>query len=182
MDARDLTDYKAELIRENVERMRAENVQISVRDACVPDEDSENKADVLIADLPCSGLGVLGKKTDLKYRVSREQQEELAALQRNILGTVQSYVKPGGILLYSTCTISQAENEENVRWFLERFPYEALSLEDCLPEELAEKAAGGSIHKGYLQLLPGIHRCDGFFIAKFRRKPFAEHPARREDC
>ena len=182
VDARDLTDYKAELIRENVERMRAENVQISVRDACVPDEDSENKADVLIADLPCSGLGVLGKKTDLKYRVSREQQEELAALQRNILGTVQSYVKPGGILLYSTCTISQAENEENVRWFLERFPYEALSLEDCLPEELAEKAAGGSIHKGYLQLLPGIHRCDGFFIAKFRRKPFAEHPARREDC
>ena len=68
------------------------------------------------------------------------------------------------------------------RWFLERFPYEALSLEDCLPEELAEKAAGGSIHKGYLQLLPGIHRCDGFFIAKFRRKPFAEHPTRREDC
>ena len=182
VDARDLTDYKAELIRENVERMRAENVQISVRDACVPDEDSENKADVLIADLPCSGLGVLGKKTDLKYRVSREQQEELAALQRNILGTVQSYVKPGGILLYSTCTISQAENEENVRWFLERFPYEAISLEDCLPEELAEKAAGGRRHKGYLQLLPGIHRCDGFFIAKFRRKPFAEHPARREDC
>ena len=114
--------------------------------------------------------------------MSREQQEELAALQRNILGTVQSYVKPGGILLYSTCTISQAENEENVRWFLERFPYEAISLEDCLPEELAEKAADGSIHKGYLQLLPGIHRCDGFFIAKFRRKPFAEHPARREDC
>ena len=177
VDARDLTEYKAELIRENVERMQAENVQISVRDACVPDEDSESKADVLIADLPCSGLGVLGKKTDLKYTMSREQQEKRAALQRKILRTVQSYVKPGGILLYSTCRISQAENEENVRWFLEQFPYEPLSLEDCLPKEIREQSAGvlekgpeETLRRGYIQLLPGIHSCDGFFIAKFRRK------------
>ena len=104
VDARDLTEYKAELIRENAERLQAENIKVSVRDACVPDKASEGQADVLLADLPCSGLGVLGKKTDLKYRMSREQQQELAALQRKILSVVQAYVKPGGILIYSTCT------------------------------------------------------------------------------
>ena len=143
MDARDLTEYKAELIRENARRLGAENIRVSVRDASVPDGISEGKADVLIADLPCSGLGVLGKKTDLKYRMTREQQEELAALQRNILSAAQAYVKPGGTLVYSTCTIGRAENEENVRWFLEHFPYEAVSLKGCLPEELTEKLTGG---------------------------------------
>ena len=182
VDARDLTEYKAELIRENAERLQAENIKVSVRDACVPDKASEGQADVLLADLPCSGLGVLGKKTDLKYRMSREQQQELAALQRKILSVVQAYVKPGGILIYSTCTICQAENEENVRWFLEQYPYEAVSMEDCLPEELLrelsrqpeEKSGVGfqknTVRQGYLQLLPGMQRCDGFFIAKFRRK------------
>ena len=112
---------------------------------------------MLIADLSCSGLGVLGKKTDLKYRMSREQQEELAALQKKILSVVQAYVKPGGTLVYSTCTISEAENEENVRWFLEHFPYEAVPLEECFPKELLEDSdpsSEQSIHKGYLQLLP----------------------------
>ncbi len=179
VDARDLTEYKAEYIRENVRRMQAENIRVSVRDAGVPDSESEEKADVLIADLPCSGLGVLGKKTDLKYRMSREQQEELAALQKKILSVVQAYVKPGGTLVYSTCTISEAENEENVRWFLEHFPYEAVPLEECFPKELLEDSdpsSAQSIHKGYLQLLPGVHRCDGFFIAKFRRKSLTGIP------
>ena len=182
VNARDLTEYKAELIRENAERLQAENIKVSVRDACVPDKASEGQADVLLADLPCSGLGVLGKKTDLKYRMSREQQQELAALQRKILSVVQAYVKPGGILIYSTCTICQAENEENVRWFLEQYPYEVVPMEDSLPEELLrelsrqqeEKSGVGfqknTVRQGYLQLLPGMQRCDGFFIAKFRRK------------
>ena len=184
VDARDLTEYKAELIRENARRLGAENIQVSVRDASVPDGISEGKADVLIADLPCSGLGVLGKKTDLKYRMTREQQEELAALQRSILSTAQAYVKPGGTLVYSTCTIGRAENEENVRWFLEHFPYEAVSLKGCLPEELTETLTEGrtlpesfageapekTLEQGYLQLLPGVYPCDGFFIARFRKK------------
>lgn len=178
VDARDLTEYKAAMIRENAERLGMENIRISVRDASVPDPDSEGKADVLIADLPCSGLGVMGKKTDLKYRMSREQQNELAALQKKILSVAQACVKPGGILVYSTCTVSRAENEENVFWFLENFPYEPVSLQGCLPRELEEhfpeSFAGerpeDTMKQGFLQLLPGIHACDGFFIAKFRRK------------
>ena len=166
VDARDLTDYKAEMIRDNAERLGVKNVTVSVKDACVYDEASKKKADVLLADLPCSGLGVLSKKTDIKYRMSKEQQQELQELQRKILSTVEAYVKPGGILVYSTCTINRGENEENVRWFLSHFPYEAVSLDDCLPEELRSETT----KQGYLQLLPGVHRCDGFFIAKFRKK------------
>jgi len=166
VDARDLTDYKAEMIRDNAERLGVTNVTVSVKDACVYDEASKEKADVLLADLPCSGLGVLSKKTDIKYRMSKEQQQELQELQRKILSTAEAYVKPGGTLVYSTCTINRGENEENVRWFLSHFPYEAVSLDDCLPEELRSETT----KQGYLQLLPGVHRCDGFFIAKFRKK------------
>ena len=98
--------------------------------------------------------------------MSKEQQQELQELQRKILSTAEAYVKPGGTLVYSTCTINRGENEENVRWFLSHFPYEAVSLDDCLPEELRSETT----KQGYLQLLPGVHRCDGFFIAKFRKK------------
>lgn len=166
VDARDVTEYKAELIRENCRRLGLSNTGVSVKDACVKDEASVGKADVVLADLPCSGLGVIGKKTDIRYRMSQEQQGELAKLQRKILDTVQSYVKPGGTLLYSTCTINLEENEENAEWFLENYPFEAVSLETCLPE----KYAGETGAKGYVQLLPDVHGCDGFFIAKFRRK------------
>ncbi len=166
VEARDLTEYKASLIRENADRLGAGNIHVSVWDARVLREDSVEAADVVLADLPCSGLGVAGRKPDLKYRVTEKQQEELAALQREILKVVQSYVKPGGILVYSTCTINPGENEENVKWFLGGFPFEAVSLNDCLSRELH----GETTKAGYLQLLPGIHASDGFFIAKFRKK------------
>ncbi len=164
--ARDLTEYKAELIRENVKRLGAGNIEISVWDARIPREEDLGTADVVLADLPCSGLGVAGRKPDLKYRITRKQQEELSALQREILGVVQSYVKPGGILVYSTCTVNPGENEDNAEWFLREFPFVAVSLNDCLCRELQS----GTTEAGYLQLLPGIHACDGFFIAKFRKK------------
>lgn len=166
VEARDLTEYKTELIRENGERLGAGNLIIRQWDACVLHEESVETADLVLADLPCSGLGVLGKKTDLKYRMTREQQEDLAGLQRRILGIVQAYVKPGGTLIYSTCTINPGENEKNAAWFLEHFPFEAVPLKDCLPAELVSAAGDG----GMLQLLPGVHGCDGFFIAKFRKK------------
>lgn len=165
VDARDLTEYKADLIRENVERLGMTNLTVSVRDARLLDEVSKETADVVLADLPCSGLGVLAKKSDIKYRMSKEQQVELQKLQREILKNAASYVKPGGILVYSTCTIHQGENEEQAAWFLKNAPFEAVSLDPCLPQELHSETT----KQGYLQLLPGVHACDGFFIAKFRK-------------
>ena len=77
-----------------------------------------------------------------------------------------NYVKPRGTLIFSTCTIAKEENEENMMWFLQNYPFKLESLDPCLPEELHSETTA----LGYLQLLPGVHKTDGFFIAKFRRK------------
>lgn len=165
VEARDLTDYKVDLIWDNTERSQMKNVEAVRHDALVYDEDSKEKADIVIADLPCSGLGVIGKKADIKYKMTEETQRELAKLQKNILQIVHRYVKPGGTLVYSTCTINEEENMENVRWFLQQNPeFESVSVEPVLCEELKK-----SVKEGCLQLLPGIHESDGFFIAAFRK-------------
>ena len=150
VEARDISDYKVGLIRENIRRSRMENIRAVRRDATVPDMDSEEKADIVIADLPCSGLGVLGRKSDLKYRMTKEGEEELAALQRRILSVVHRYVKPGGRLVYSTCTINRGENEENAAWFAREYPQFAMEEEE--------------------QILPGGKAGDGFYIACFRKE------------
>lgn len=165
VEARDLTDYKVDLIWDNIERSQMKNVEAVRHDALVYDEDSKEKADIVIADLPCSGLGVIGKKADIKYKMTEETQRELAKLQKNILQIVHRYVKPGGTLVYSTCTINEEENMENVRWFLQQNPeFESVSVEPVLCEELKK-----SVKEGCLQLLPGIHESDGLFIAAFRK-------------
>lgn len=166
VEARDLTDYKVQLIEDNISRSGMSNIEAVKWDATVLDENMVGQKDVVIADLPCSGLGVLGKKTDLKYKMTKEMQADLVFLQRQILSTVQAYVKEDGTLVYSTCTIHEEENMGNVRWFLEQYPQFKLdSIEDLLCDELR----GGVKEKGCLQLLPGIHESDGFFIAKFKR-------------
>lgn len=167
VQARDLTDYKVNLIRENILRSGVQNMAAVKWDATVLNEDSIEKADIVIADLPCSGLGVIGKKTDLKYKMTKEIQSQLVKLQRQILSKVQAYVKADGTLIYSTCTIHAGENMENVHWFLKEYPqFELVPIEEFLCEELKSSVQ----EKGYLQLLPGVHESDGFFIAKFRKK------------
>lgn len=165
VEARDLTEYKVGLIEENIERADVINVKAVRQDAQIADRKSFMKFDIVLADLPCSGLGVIGKKTDIKYRTGPERQKELVLLQRQILHNAADYVKPGGILVYSTCTISEAENEGNVRWFTEHYPYRLEALDPYLPEELRSE----DTKKGFLQLLPGVHQTDGFFIARMRR-------------
>ena len=123
VEARDLTEKKAELIEENIQRCGFSNIRARVWDALVPDETVFGKADIVLADLPCSGLGIIGKKPDIKLRMTKESADDLARLQRQILSVVWQYVKPGGILVYSTCTIHQAENQENAAWFLKNFPF-----------------------------------------------------------
>lgn len=163
--SRDLSEYKVSLIRDNIERMGYKNIDTKVQDASDLDESLIEKADVVLADLPCSGLGVIGKKRDIKYRISKESLKELEALQRQILDVVWQYVKPGGTLIYSTCTINSGENEQMVEWFLKEHPFVLESFSPCLPEQLREEAK-----KGMLQLLPGIHETDGFFLARLRRE------------
>lgn len=166
VEVRDLTEQKVALIQENIIRSGLSNIHTSVADATVFDSSWEEKADIVIADLPCSGLGVIGKKPDIKYKTTRQQLKDLQIIQRDILQTVYRYVKKNGTLIYSTCTISREENEENVKWFLEHFPFEPVNLQGC--RQLTKISE--TKEKGYIQLLPGIDDADGFFIAKFRRK------------
>lgn len=150
VEARDLTEYKVSLIEENIERCGLKNICAKQADARILEEDRIGTADIVIADLPCSGLGVIGKKPDIKFKMTEEKCLELAALQREILHTVQHYVKPGGVLMYSTCTINTQENEDNVQWFLKEHS-----------EFVLEKQQ---------QILPKKGKNDGFFLARMVRK------------
>lgn len=165
IDARDLSEYKISLIEENIERLGLSNITTTMQDALIPDTELQECADIVIADLPCSGLGIMSKKNDIKYHLKTEQFMELANLQRTFLANACEYVKPGGILLYSTCTINPEENLENAKWFLEHYAFESEDITALVPDELKSFM----IEDNMLQLLPGEVECDGFFISKFRK-------------
>ena len=98
--------------------------------------------------------------------MTQNQQKELVELQRKILNVVSEYVKPGGKLIYSTCTVNRHENIENMEWFLANHEFEAESIDDYLPEALHSDTTKA----GYLQLLQGVHLTDGFFICRMKRR------------
>lgn len=136
-------------------------------DACVYDPACEAAFDMVIADLPCSGFGVAGRKPEIKYKPYRETVSALAEIQKKILANAVRYVRPGGKLLYSTCTIAREENEDQVRWLLDTFPLQ--------PEKPAEpvyallQSRGISYTETGVQLLPCDGPWDGFFFAVLRR-------------
>ncbi|QFJ53661.1 16S rRNA (cytosine(967)-C(5))-methyltransferase RsmB [Pseudobutyrivibrio xylanivorans] len=133
--ARDLTDVKIGLINENIARVGAKNVAAEKWDATVLDEDSIRKYDIVIADLPCSGLGIIRKKPDIKYNQTEESLTELSKLQSQILDNVCQYVKEAGTLCYSTCTINKDENENQVEAFLTRHPeFKVQEMKQLFPD------------------------------------------------
>ena len=149
VSSRDISGRKVSLIKENAERLGIDNITYKVWDAVKKDEESVEKADVLICDLPCSGLGIIGRKPDIKYNVTYEKIKELALLQRKILSTVWEYVKKDGILIYSTCTVTPEENAENTEWLVNNYPFELIGK----PE----------------QIMPQDGTGDGFYIARLKR-------------
>jgi 16S rRNA (cytosine967-C5)-methyltransferase len=162
----DVHEHKIELLREGEERLGLGCVKPVLSDASVFNEEYKESADRVIADAPCSGLGLVKKKPDIKYNKTFEDIEALSKIQREILSTSAKYVKKGGYLVYSTCTVSALENEENVKWFLDNFDFESVDISALLPEKLECDTA----KDGYVQILPGDFGTDGFFIAKFVRK------------
>lgn len=163
VDARDVSDSKTELILENKDRMCARNLQVKVWDARIKDEAVLHKADVVLLDIPCSGLGVIGRKPEIKYRLEQESLGELDILQKEIADSVCSYVKPGGIMIYSTCTLRKEENEKMVSYLTEKHGFTLESLNPYLVKELHST----DTEKGYLTLLPG-EKSDGFFMARLK--------------
>lgn len=163
--ARDLTESKTMLIQENIHRMNAENIQVQVWDALVPDEDMIEKADVVFADLPCSGLGVMAGKPDIRIKAKKDTSVELSILQKDILKVVSRYVKPGGVLIYSTCTNTRRENTENYEFIKNEIGLKTESLDPYLPDMLKCETTA----VGYLELRPKEYGQDGFFISRFRK-------------
>ena len=161
----DLTEAKCRLIRENAERSGFACLTVRRSDATVFEPAFENAFDLVIADLPCSGLGTASRKPEIKYRVTQSQVEDLAALQRRILENAVRYVKPGGKLLYSTCTLTKEENADNAAHIEKE-----LGLTPApLPLEPVQKAPGSPAPAHVMQILPGEFGGDGFFISLFTK-------------
>lgn len=159
----DLYDSKIRLITQNIQRLGLSSITAKKQDATVFQKELAGSAQVLL-DAPCSGLGIIRKKPEIKYTKGLDELESLVALQRELLLVVKDYVLPGGLLVYSTCTLNRAENEDNVRWFLEQDPdFEAEPL--SLPSDPRLLVTA----EGFVTVLPG-QTMDGFFIARLRRK------------
>ena len=156
----DLHKSKLPLIEKNAERLGISIIGTAERDGRTPDESLFGRADRVLCDVPCSGLGVIAKKPEIRYK-SISEFERLPEIQYEILSASARYVRKGGILVYSTCTVLPRENRENVERFLsEHKEFEAV---DFRVGELASSY-------GMLSLSPDIDGTDGFFVAKMRRK------------
>lgn len=158
----DIHRHKTTLIQHGADRLGLHNVLVREQDATENHPTWKQKMDVVLADVPCSGYGIIRKKPDIRYKDPKEM-ERLPDLQLKILCKQAQYVKPGGLVIYSTCTLVRDENEGVVEAFLRHHPdfcLEPLPLPDVFPENTT----------GMLALVPGQYDTDGFFIARLRRK------------
>ena len=158
----DVYEHKTRLIVAGADRLGISNLTSTQMDATVFMPQWENQMDAVICDVPCSGYGIIRKKPDIRYKNLKEM-EKLPALQQQILFNQARYVRPGGVLLYSTCTLVREENEGMVERFLQQHPefyLEQLTLPDIFPVN----------ETGMIALVPGEYDTDGFFIARLRRK------------
>lgn len=166
--ALDIHPHKLNLIADNCHRLGITSIRPVEGDARHPDHQWDSWADFVLLDAPCSGLGVLRRRPDARWRKEASAMDEIVRLQQEMLDGVARCVKPGGVLLYSTCTITREENLGQVENFLSRHPEFVLeNLSSLLPAGLDRE---GTLSRGYIQLLPHRHGMDGFFIARFRKK------------
>lgn len=156
----DIHPHKVEIIKKNAERMGINIINARCQDAACIDESLIESADKVLADVPCSGLGIIRRKPDIKWH--KEDISELPILQHKILENAAKYLKPGGELVYSTCTLNRCENEDVICEFVkEHHEFEFVKIE--LPGKLARE------NEGYITLYPNKDNTDGFFISKIKR-------------
>jgi len=164
--ARDIHEHKLKLIDDAAARLGITIVKSELHDAALRDIQHEKTFDKVLLDAPCTGLGIIRRKPDIKWARETKDIESITALQKQLINIVSHTVKPGGILVYSTCTVLPEENEEMVNTFLKQNnEFEADAIIPYLPVELAAHANGCM-----LQLFPNRDGIDGFFIARIRRK------------
>lgn len=165
--ARDIHEHKIKLINDSAKRLGINIIKTEIFDASKIDTGSIEKADRVLVDAPCTGLGIIRRKPDIKWSKDAESTKEITELQSNILNKASKYVKPNGVLVYSTCTINSEENIDVVRNFLEE-------NKEFYPVDFSEELPVGinktSACEGYIQLYQNVDKIDGFFIAKMKKR------------
>jgi 16S rRNA (cytosine967-C5)-methyltransferase len=164
----DIHPHKLDLIQDNCRRLGITNVKGMVADAREMPEDLHSWADYVLLDAPCSGLGVLRRRPDARWRKEAYQIPAIVKLQQEMLESVSKCVRPGGVFVYSTCTITHEENLDQVRAFLNK--HSDFMLEDLSPLLPVNMANEPGVKEGYIQLLPHVHGMDGFFLARMRKR------------
>lgn len=165
----DIHPHKINLIEENCRRLGVTNVKTLCADTSILDLE-EGSFDRLLLDAPCSGLGLLAQKPEIRWMKSQKEIDELVELQRTLLRKGFTWLKPGGILVYSTCTIVEEENQKMVDEALQMANLELIDLRHLLPAEERDIFAENGLDAPYLEFLPQISETEGFFIAAFRKK------------
>lgn len=175
--ALDINESRLELIRENIDRLKLKSIRPVLADStdlssCPELSGMKGTFDIVTCDVPCSGLGLMARKPDIRHTISYERIQELLPKQYVILNGAAEYVKKGGRLVYSTCTLNRDENEEQVLKFLSEHPdFEAENITSKLPVRLSRfDGRDEDAKNGYITLFPDIDKCDGFFVASFRKK------------
>lgn len=167
--ANDLYEHKAELIKQQAERLGLYNIEVSASDASLLDQKFEAESfDAILLDAPCSGLGVIKRKPEIKWTKQPEDITEIAQIQARLLQVVSKLVKVGGTLVYSTCTMAKAENEQQLQQFLAQNPQFKLdpNWDKALLARLKQQGVVDDSFQGYIQVLPQQANSDGFFIAR----------------
>ncbi len=160
--SRDIFEHKIKLINATANRLGLTNIEAQCFDASVLDNDNIDKFDYVLADVPCSGLGIIRRKPEIKYK-EKADLKELPSIQSKILKNASKYVKINGVLVYSTCTIQDNENIDIINAFLKENDNFKLVPIDAVNVDVDNQ------DKGYLKIYPHIHGMDGFFIAKLIR-------------
>ncbi|MBW4507135.1 MAG: 16S rRNA (cytosine(967)-C(5))-methyltransferase [Scytonematopsis contorta HA4267-MV1] len=159
----DRTPSRLKKVQENFQRLKLHSIEVLTGDS--RELPFENTADRVLLDAPCSGLGTLHRHADARWRQTPESVVELSQLQKDLISHTATFVKSGGVLVYSTCTLHPAENEQVIEWFLSENP----SWEIEVPSENSP-AASYCNSKGWIKVLPHQQDMDGFFMVKFRNK------------
>ena len=160
--SRDIYDHKLKLIKASANRLGLTNIDAQEFDGMKLDRESIAKFDYVLADVPCSGLGIIRRKPEIKYK-EKEEFRELPPIQKKILENAAKYVKVGGTLIYSTCTIQDNENINVVNEFLQKHKNFELAPIKEVNVDLNNQ------EKGYMKIYPNVHDMDGFFISKLIR-------------
>ena len=159
----DLHENKLELVKENYERLGITNIKLAQKDATKLDAKLVSYADRVLLDVPCSGIGIIRKKPEIKWTKKRKDLKEIVEVQREILENAWEYLKTGGVMVYSTCTLNKEENEENIKWFLSK--HKDATIEKVFIGKGANLCYD---QMGTLTILPNEYM-DGFFVAKIKK-------------